>query len=96
MTKKDNILSPSLYQKPTDRNTLLHAASFHPIPLKKSLPVSQLVRLKRICAVQEQYNESKDEMLAKFRERNYPEDWLVDAETKVDSKSRDAYLQRKT
>lgn len=39
----DNALSTSLYTKPTDRNTLLHAASFHPTSLKRNLPLSQLV-----------------------------------------------------
>ena len=95
VTKNDHVLSSSLYTKPTDRNTLLHAESFHPMSLKKSLPVSQLTRLKRICDVPEQYEKSKEDMLSKFRERNYQEDWLVCAKRKVDSKSRDTYLQVK-
>lgn len=42
-----------LYTKPTYRNSLCHAESFHPIPLKKSRPVSQLNPLKTICNVRE-------------------------------------------
>lgn len=32
-----------------DQNTFLRAQSFHPVPLEKRLPVSQLTKLKRTC-----------------------------------------------
>lgn len=95
VTKRDKSLSTSLYSKPMDRNTLLHAASFHPYHLKKSLPVSQLIRLKRICEIHDEYNENKEEMLNKFKERKYKEDWLRSAEAKVSSVNRDVYLTTK-
>ncbi len=40
----DNILFTTLYRKSTDRNSILHAKSFHHIPLKKGLPYSQFLR----------------------------------------------------
>lgn len=82
--KKDVVLSSSLYTKPTDENTPLHAQSFHP---------SQLTGLKKTREHQEEYEKG---MLSKFRERNYKEDWLVCGENKVDSKSREAYLEVQT
>ncbi|CAH2272748.1 Hypothetical predicted protein [Pelobates cultripes] len=42
-----NHIGYTLYSKPTDRNTILHATSFHPTKLKESLPVSQFVRILR-------------------------------------------------
>ena len=45
----DIYLSTDLYCKPTDRNSLLRADSFHPTPLKKGLTISQFYRMFRIC-----------------------------------------------
>lgn len=46
--KKDNILYTDLFVKPTDRNNLLKYDSHHPHSTIKSLPYSQLLRVKRI------------------------------------------------
>lgn len=69
--------------------------SFHPSHLKKSLPVSQLISLKRICEIPEQYYENKEEMLKKVKERNYEGLDKICRKKKVDSKSRKFYLEIK-
>ncbi len=46
--KNNSSIITTLYQKDTDKNTLLPATSFHPTPLKRGLPVSQFFRLSRI------------------------------------------------
>lgn len=51
VTNKDDVLSSYLYTKPTKWNTLRHAEIIHPIPLKKSLPVTQLPGLKRFVPI---------------------------------------------
>ncbi len=50
-------LSSTLYCKPTDKNSILHASSAHPSYLKKGLPYTQFLRLKRICSVESDYEQ---------------------------------------
>lgn len=59
VTKKDKYLSTSLYSKPIE----IHYFMLQVFSLKKGLPVSQVVRFKRICEIPEKYNYSKEKML---------------------------------
>lgn len=64
--KKEEQLLTTLYTKPTDCKTLLHANNFHAVHLyKKSLPVSQLIRIKQICDIPEEYQRNKANMINK-------------------------------
>ena len=44
------IISTDIFQKPTDTHPYLHWTSAHPPHLKKSIPYSQALRLRRICS----------------------------------------------
>ncbi|CAJ0964739.1 unnamed protein product [Ranitomeya imitator] len=46
--KDDGSLDIDLYIKPTDKNSILHFSSCHPLLVKKSLPRSQIGRVNRI------------------------------------------------
>uniref|UniRef100_A0A8C6UMS7 Reverse transcriptase domain-containing protein n=1 Tax=Neogobius melanostomus TaxID=47308 RepID=A0A8C6UMS7_9GOBI len=69
----------SLYRKETDKNTLLLASSFHPVSLKKGLPMSQFLRLRRICHSTEDFINQATDMKMRFEQRGYPKNWIDDA-----------------
>lgn len=48
VVRENNMLNTNLFRKPTDRNTLLRCDSYHPTPLKRSLPISQFNRVRRM------------------------------------------------
>ena len=50
-----NCLQTVVYKKETDRNTFLQLSN-HPLALKKSLPCSQLLRLRSICNSDESFD----------------------------------------
>ena len=43
-------LQTNLYKKPTDCQNYFYAKSAHPFSLKKSIPYSQALKIKRICS----------------------------------------------
>lgn len=93
--KEGNSLTTDLYRKPTDRNTLLRRDSYHPTPLKKSLPISQFNRIKRICGSTERYEKQKQNMKERFQMRGYPEEWIDEASKRFDNISQEECLQPK-
>lgn len=64
-------IETTLFCKPTDRNMLLHGSSYHPIPFKCSLPVSQLSQINRICSSEEDYKCHAEVMANMFRQRSF-------------------------
>ncbi|CAH2321319.1 Hypothetical predicted protein [Pelobates cultripes] len=76
---EDNKIMYTLFTKPTDRNTLLHATSFHPNPLKTSLPYSQFLRVYRNNAEPERAQEQINTMWDKFLECGYKKSTLNSA-----------------
>lgn len=74
-----NRLYTTLYRKPTDKNSCLHAKSFHPEPSKKGLPYSQFLRIRRICLKDEDFHTESLKMRNDFIKRGYPKQCLDDA-----------------
>ncbi|KAM8977100.1 uncharacterized protein RCH25_038735 [Pelodytes ibericus] len=64
-------LGYTLFRKPTDRNTLLHASSFHPRSMKKSLPFSQFLRVIRNNSDHITCQKQLMEMSIRFHDRGY-------------------------
>ncbi len=59
------------YTKETVINTLLLATNCHPSSLKRSLPISQFYRLRRVCSSTDDFIEKSAEMKSKFTQRGY-------------------------
>ncbi len=60
-----------LYSKPTGRASYLHFSSSHPYNQKKSIPYSQLLRVRRICSEGHQFHFHARKMIQNFRSRGY-------------------------
>ena len=69
-------ISTRLYRKPTEGSQFVHWSSDHPVHLKRSIPYSQLLRIKRNCSKNEDFLIEARALLLKFRARNYPEQVL--------------------
>ena len=67
----ENKLKTTVYNKPTDEKSYLHAKSYHPESTKKAIPYSQSLRLKQICSDDADYKENNKVLLNKLVERGY-------------------------
>ena len=72
-----------LYSEPKDSHSYLHYTSAHPVQCKKSLPYSQLLRVRRICSRQQDFLRHSGMILYHFKARGYPIDLLEQALTRV-------------
>jgi peptide-methionine (R)-S-oxide reductase len=72
-------LYTDLYCKPTDAHNYLLFNSAHPHHLVKSLPYSQLLRVRRICSRLQDYDKNAIMIGQHFIRRGYPED-LIESE----------------
>lgn len=88
-------LKVDLYTKPTDRNTLLLATSFHPKSTIKGLPRSQLLRILRIITDEDIFVKRSQEMVSKFSHRGYDVEELAGAQTQVALLNRETLLEAK-
>lgn len=95
--KRDgNRLYTTLYRKPTDKNSCLHASSFHPEPTKKGLPYGQFLRIRRICQRDEDFSTEAQKLYQQFIQRGYTPQVLDSALTRVRSEGTRALLRTDT
>lgn len=85
----------TIYKKPTDRNTLLEYGSYHPITLRKNLPVGQFFRLRRLCSSTADYKIKSGEMWERFTNRGYPQKIIKQAYKRALYSARENLLQPK-
>ena len=74
---KQSQLHTRLYTKTTDRHMYLNYFSEHPMSLKKSIPYSQFLRLKRIHSEPQYLLEAQIHMYLFFIWREYPHDIIL-------------------
>ena len=75
----DRKLYTDLYCKPTDAHNYLLYNSSHPQHLTRSLPYSQLLRVRRICHYIEDYDKNAILIGQNFLRRGYPENLIIEA-----------------
>ncbi|CAJ0919541.1 unnamed protein product [Ranitomeya imitator] len=67
----DGYLSTDVYRKVTATNTLLHATSSHHPQVFKSIPISQFLRMKRICSDESGFEKQAQILTANLKNRGY-------------------------
>lgn len=81
-------LHTRVYHKPTDDKQYLHYSSAHPLQQKNSIPYSLLLRAKRICTKQQDYEDESKSIINKLVSRGYPRELLNSALEKVNRRNR--------
>ena len=74
--KEQNKLLKTVYCKPTDRINFLGYTSTHPRSLIKSIPYSQVLCLKKICAETSELSKNLQMLKESFRSRCFKEKFL--------------------
>ena len=83
-----NVLSTSVFYKPTDSHSYLLFSSSHPPATKNSIPYSQFLRLRRICSDDHDFLAQAHHMTAFFTSRSYPADIIREAYNRACATSR--------
>ena len=93
--RKNNTLQTTLYRKPTNQQSYLHAYSDHPKSLKRSIPYSQVLRIKTICSTLTEYKKHCAILKQNFIERGNQENILKDELGKAGNIDRKDLLREK-
>ena len=88
----NNKLQTTLYKKPTDRQSYLHANSEHPRSLKESIPYSQVLRVKRICFTNSEFEAHINTIKDQFVKRGYEKTLIKNQMEKVAKLDRSVLL----
>ena len=83
---------PRLYTKDTDRHMYLNFHSEHPLNLKRSIPYSQFLRLKRIHSESQFLIQSQINLYWFFIWRDYPHELILEAWQKTNKVNRESLL----
>lgn len=85
-------LESTLNCKSTAGNSTLHATSFHPHHLIKSIPYGEFLRLCRICSTEQEFHSCVEEAKLRFSERDYDGHTLQQALVKASRITLDSML----
>ena len=94
--KEQNKLLKTVYCKPTDRRNFLHYTSAHPRSLIKSIPYSQVLSLKKICAETSELSKNPQVLKESFINRGFKEKFLNTKFQRLSEIERDALLTPKS
>ena len=89
------VLQTSVFWKPTDRNNFLHSKSYHPPSMKKSLPYSQFLRMRRICSTEVEFEGQANILYDRFISKGYDKINLDSCLNRVRIKERESLFKKK-
>ena len=89
-------IQTTLYKKPNDHQSYLHAKSEHPKSLKNSIAYSQTLRIRRICSTDSEFNKHSKLLLNNFKERGYHTSYIKDQIKDIKSVNRRELLSPRT
>ena len=95
LDQETNLISTSLYTKPTDAHNYLSFLSCHPRNCKTGIPYSQFLRIRRICSDTNDFIVHAREMSKHFLRAKYPPAILQKAFSKAFHLDRDSLLKPK-
>uniref|UniRef100_A0A8C5M2E7 Reverse transcriptase domain-containing protein n=1 Tax=Leptobrachium leishanense TaxID=445787 RepID=A0A8C5M2E7_9ANUR len=81
------------YFKPVDVNNYIESTSCHAPAWLKSVPKSQLTRLRRNCTEREIFDLQANKLIGDLKEKGYKEESLIDIMKDVQGKDRRALIQ---
>ena len=93
---RDDKLHTRLHTKCTDRHMYLNFYSEHPMNLKRSIPYSQFLRLRRIHSESHYLIHAQIQLYWYFRWREHPHDILIEACGKINQVTRETLLANTT
>lgn len=82
------MITSSLYRKPTAGNGILHASSFHPKNLIRSIPFGQYLRVRWNCSDESTFKREADNLRTRLLARGYSNKCLKKAFKKATSQTR--------
>ena len=88
-------LETKLYRKESDRLAYLHRKSEHSESLKRSIPFSQALRLRRICSTNNEFQDSCDKLRNKLIEIGYKQQEINEGIERTKTLDRKKLLEEK-
>lgn len=80
---KQTVLCTKVFFKPTDTHALLHKRSFHPKSTFRGIIKSQILRFRRICSLDSDFNSACSTLFKSLKQRNYSKRMLREIRTEV-------------
>ncbi len=90
---KDGKLHTDLYCKPTDAHNYLRFDSAHPSHLKRGIPYSQFLRVRRICTNTVDFDKHANTLSEHFERRKYPPNLISEALQRARALDRNTLIQ---
>ena len=91
-----NKISSDIFFKPTDSHNYLLYSSSHPPSCLNAIPYSQLLRAKRICSNNDDFDRASDQIIDFFEARGYPSDITKRASERISNVGRTTALRTKS
>ena len=91
---KNGKLSTDLYSKSTDSHLFLQWNSCHPNHIKKNLPYSLALRIRRICSENSFFEQRVEQLQKWLRERGYKNKYVKEGIAKARKRSREEALEK--